>query len=240
MRESEDSTPEPVDAAAALEELIFDEFEVGSALPAESELARRLHVSRLTVREAIRSLQARGLVRIRKGRRPVVTSPDSSNMGDLFGTLVRRNPGSVFELLEVRRGLEVQISSVAADRAGTGDIAALELAVDAMRHAETAEQYHDADLRFHQLLARCCGNRMLALMIDALAESLRTSMIASYRGHRDLGDASTDAVEEHQAILDRVRQGDATRAAAAMREHLRHTERDLRAGFTTVRPEAIE
>ncbi|PRW61861.1 FadR/GntR family transcriptional regulator [Actinopolyspora mortivallis] len=219
------------DAAAELEEMIFEQFEVGALLPSESELAARLEVSRLTVREAIRALRARGLVEIRKGRRPRVTTPDGEQIGDVFNALLRFRPGSVFELLEVRRGLEVQTSTLAASNAGTADIAALEQATEAMRRAEEHAEYHEADLRFHQLLARASGNRMLTVLIDALAGSLRDSMAVSYLGHHRRGGSHQRAAEQHREILDRVRDGDPEGAAAAMRGHLRSTERDLRATF---------
>ncbi|SDK55764.1 GntR family transcriptional regulator, transcriptional repressor for pyruvate dehydrogenase complex [Actinopolyspora mzabensis] len=229
----EPERPANRDAATELEELIFERFGVGELLPSESELATRLGVSRLTVREAIRSLQARGLVEIRKGRRPRVTAPSGDQIGDFFNILLRWNPGSAFELLEVRHGLEVQTSTLAANNAGSSDVSAMELAIRAMERAEDAAEYHDADLRFHELLARASGNRMLALLIEALAGSLRDSMIASYRGHRKLGGAHTDAAEQHREVLDRVRQHDPGGAAEAMRRHLRTTERDLRAVFNT-------
>ncbi|NYH79305.1 GntR family transcriptional repressor for pyruvate dehydrogenase complex [Actinopolyspora biskrensis] len=224
---------EPGDAATELEELIFEEFEIGSLLPSESALATRLEVSRLTVREAIRSLQARGIVEIRKGRRPRVTAPSGDQVGDFFSTLLRFRPSSVFELLEVRHGLEVQTSTLAASNAGAGDISDLEHSIQAMTRATTSEEYHEADLRFHELLARASGNRILALLIEALAGSLRNSMIASYRGHRSLGGSPEDAARQHREVLERVRENDPAAAAAAMRKHLRTTERDLRATFAT-------
>ncbi|SFE29198.1 GntR family transcriptional regulator, transcriptional repressor for pyruvate dehydrogenase complex [Actinopolyspora alba] len=229
----EPERPGTRDAATELEELIFERFGVGELLPSESELATRLGVSRLTVREAIRSLQARGMVEIRKGRRPRVTAPSGDQIGDFFNTLLRWNPGSAFELLEVRHGLETQTSTLAANNAGSSDVSAMELAIRAMDQAEDATEYHEADLRFHELLARASGNRMLALLIEALAGSLHDSMIASYRGHRKLGGSHADAAEQHREVLDRVRRRDPGGAAEAMRRHLRTTERDLRAVFNT-------
>ncbi|WP_223208116.1 FadR/GntR family transcriptional regulator [Actinopolyspora erythraea] len=236
MSEPEHGEPDPAgrrDAATELEELIFERFGVGELLPSESELATRLGVSRLTVREAIRSLRARGLVEIRKGRRPRVTTPGGDQIGDFFSTLLRRNPGSAFELLEVRHGLETQTSTLAANNAGSSEVSAMEMAIRAMERAEDAAEYHEADLRFHELLARASGNRMLALLIEALAGSLRDSMITSYRGHLRLGGSHADAVEQHREVLERVRERDPGGAAEAMRRHLRTTERDLRAMFTS-------
>src|ERR671935_3315818 len=90
-----------------LEAFIFESFEPGDALPAEGKLADALGVSRLTVREATRSLEARGLLEIRQGRRPRVAAPSSALVGDFFKIAVRRDPRALLELVDVRRALEV-------------------------------------------------------------------------------------------------------------------------------------
>src|SRR6266542_3974642 len=74
-----------------LEELIFTRLEPGEALPSEGQLAEALAVSRLSVREATRTLQARGLLELSKGRRPRVAAPNGSLVGDFFQITVRRD-----------------------------------------------------------------------------------------------------------------------------------------------------
>src|SRR6478609_5532185 len=79
-------------AVEELERIALDELRPGEALPSEGELARMLSISRLTVREAVRSLEARGLVELRKGRRPTVREPNGALAGDYFRIAVRRDP----------------------------------------------------------------------------------------------------------------------------------------------------
>ena len=97
-----------------LEDLVLGELEPGAELPSEPELAAQFQVSRLTVREAVRSLQARGLVETRHGRRAVVAHPNAAPIGGFFTAAVRRDPRQLLDLLEVRRALEVHIASLAA------------------------------------------------------------------------------------------------------------------------------
>src|SRR5438445_4588524 len=153
-----------------LEGLIFDGFEPGATLPSEGKLAEALGVSRLTVREATRTREARGLLEIRQGRRPTVAAPNSALVGDFFQIAIRRDPRALLDLLDVRRALEVHIATLAAKRAGQGEIADMEMSIAAMRAAgDDSEAFHTADVRFHENLAAASGNRLLVFLIEAFA-----------------------------------------------------------------------
>jgi GntR family transcriptional regulator, transcriptional repressor for pyruvate dehydrogenase complex len=212
-----------------LEEMIFSRFEPGETLPSEGQLADALGVSRLSVREATRTLEARGLLDISKGRRPRVAVPDGSLVGDFFRTAVRRDPRALLDLLEVRRALEVHIAALAARRATSGAIADLDMSITAMRTANRKfEAFHTADVRFHENLAAASGNRLLVFLIEAFAEPLRESRQRSFAGHLARGGGIDDVIQQHQTILDAVKARNPKAAAQAMRDHLQQTEQDLR------------
>ena len=212
-----------------LEDLIFDSFQPGDTLPSEGKLAQALGVSRLTVREATRALEARGLLEIRQGRRPRVAAPNGALIGDFFQIAVRRNPRALLDLLEVRRALEVHIATLAARRASKGEIADMEMSIAAMRQGEDPEAFCAADVRFHENLAAGSGNRLLVFLIEAFAEPLREGRLRSFAGHRARVGGLDDVIEQHEAILEAVRARNPKDAAKAMREHLEQTEQDLRA-----------
>ena len=213
-----------------LEELIFSRFEPGETLPSEGQLAEALGVSRLSVREATRALEARGLLDISKGRRPRIAAPDGSLVGDFFKSAVRRDPRALLDLLEIRRALEVHIAALAARRGSQRHIADLEMSISAMRAAEQEfEAFHTADVRFHENLAAASGNDMLVFLIEAFAEPLRASRQRSFAGHQARGGHVDDVILQHEAILDAIKARNPKQAAQAMREHLRQTEQDLRA-----------
>jgi GntR family transcriptional regulator, transcriptional repressor for pyruvate dehydrogenase complex len=217
-----------------LESLVFDSFEPGDTLPSEGQLAEALGVSRLTVREATRTLEARGLLEIRQGRRPTVAAPNGALVGDFFQIAVRRDPRALLDLLEVRRALEVHIASLAARRASKGDIADMEMSIAAMRAGrDDSETFHAADVRFHENLAAASGNRLLVFLIEAFAEPLRESRLRSFAGHQARGGGVEDVIEQHQTILDAVAARNPKQAAKAMRDHLGQTEQDLRALLQT-------
>ena len=215
-----------------LEDLVLGELEPGAELPSEAELAARFEVSRLTVREAARSLQARGLVQTRHGRRTMVAHPNAAPIGGFFTAAVRRDPRQLLDLLEVRRALEVHIASLAAVQAGRAAVSAMELALAAMREAaDDPVALHETDIGFHASLAAGAGNQLLSFLIEAMEEPLRASRMRSMRGHLARGGTVEDVIEQHARILDRVRDRDPRGAAAAMLAHLEQTARDLRAAF---------
>lgn len=219
-----------------LERLVLDVLGPGDSLPSEGELSRRLSVSRLTVREAVRSLEARGLLEVRKGRRPVVREPNGRLVGDYFKTTVRRDPVMLFELLEVRFALEVRIASLAARNASRASLAAMAAAIGQMRDAADEAAFHDADVRFHEALAVASGNSMLTQLIEELGEPLRVSRQHSHRGRLRDGRPVAEVIDAHQAVLDAVERRDPRAAAREMEAHLRASERDLRAALAPAEP----
>jgi DNA-binding FadR family transcriptional regulator len=215
-----------------LEDLVLGDLAPGAELPSESDLAAHLGVSRLTVREATKTLQARGLVDVRQGRRPIVAHPNAGPIGDFFSAAVRRDPRRLLDLLEVRRALEVHIASLAATHASRAALQAMELALSTMHDkADDPVALHEADLRFHESLAVGAGNQLLIFLLEAMEEPLRAGRTQSMRGHLSRGGTVEDVIEQHARVLERVKARDAKGAAAAMLAHLDQTARDLKAAF---------
>lgn len=211
-----------------VETIVFDELQPGEQLPSEGALALELGVSRLTVREAIKQLSARGLVETHNGRKPVAAIPNGRGVGDYFRSAIRRDPHALFELLDVRLALETHNASLAAANASRTSIQAMQAAVDEMdRQMDDAEKFTDADIHFHELLALATGNQMLATLIEELSGCLRASQAQTVTGHARRGYDLKDSVAQHRAILEKVAERDASGAAAAMRRHLRTARKDL-------------
>ena len=220
-----------------LEDLVLGDLEPGAELPSEADLAVRFGVSRLTVREAARSLQARGLVETRHGRRTVVAHPNAGPIGGFFTAAVRRDPRRLMDLLEVRRALEVHIASLAAVHATRATITAMEMVLGAMRDAaHDPVALHESDIGFHASVATAAGNQMLSFLIEAMEEPLRASRMRSMQGHLARGGTVEDVIEQHALVLDRVRARDPKGAAAAMLAHLDQTARDLKAALALTGP----
>ena len=207
----------------------------GERLPPERELCSRLGVSRTVVREALNLLEARGLISIEHGRGAVVSGGGPRAVRDTLGLLLRVQPKTLWELLEMRGILEVEVAALAAERAGVEDVAAMRLHLDRMRRSiDAPEGYVDADVEFHALLARAARNEvlltMLAPVVDLLRASRRVSAALPGRALRALG--------EHEGILRRVEVGDAAGAREEMRLHLANTAEDIEAAIGGGVPDA--
>ena len=147
--------------------ILAGELPEGERLPNERDLAVRFEVGRPTIREALRSLEALGIVEIRPGRSggAYPARPSEATLGSALSTLVSLRGASAQELAEFRLGFEADTAWWAARRADAGDVAALDQLVDETRRR--LEQITDdwtplteADARWHEALARATKNRL--------------------------------------------------------------------------------
>jgi GntR family transcriptional repressor for pyruvate dehydrogenase complex len=199
----------------------------GERLPPERELCARLGVSRTVVREALNLLEARGLISIEHGRGAVVSGGNTDAVRETLGLILRVRPKVLWELLEMRTILEVEISGLAAERATAEDIDAMRAQLEKMAALiEVPEGYVDADVEFHALLARAARNGVLLTMLEPIVDLLRASRRVS--ASRRPGSALR-ALGEHEEILRRVEAGDAEGARREMRTHLANTVKDIEA-----------
>ena len=211
-----------------LEMVVSGGLEPGERLPPERKLCARLGVSRTVVREALNLLEARGLISIEHGRGAVVSGGNPRAVRDALGLLLRVQPKTLWELLEMRMILEVEVAGLAAERAGPDDLATMRLRLDEMRRSiEVPEGYVDADVEFHALLARGARNEVLLTMLDPVVELLRASrrVTAARPGN------ALRALGEHEQILRRVEAKDAAGARREMRAHLAKTLEDIEAAI---------
>nr|WP_314258126.1 FadR/GntR family transcriptional regulator [uncultured Devosia sp.] len=228
--------------ADKLARIILGELSPGVSLPSEAELANQYDVSRLTIREAVKLLEGRGLLALARGRKAVVREPTGAAFTDFLTSVIRYDPKGLFDLIEVRLSLEVQSATLAAKRATRAGIAAIEGELEGMRIAlgepgatMTHEQevaFHTHDVGFHEAVALASGNRVLGYLFEAMATPLREGFFISRRGHEQRGHTLHDTILAHQRIVDCVKAGNGRAAAEAMRVHLKDTERDIRAALS--------
>jgi DNA-binding FadR family transcriptional regulator len=185
--------------------IVGGRYAVGASMPPEPLLGEELGVSRTVVREAVKSLVAKGLVTTGPKVGTRVLPPEHWNWFDPDVIVWQSKAGLTREFLrdlqELRRVVEPAAVRIAAERATPGDIAEVEAAFAGMKKAvEEGGDYVMYDLRFHQALLRACHNRMMVQMSKALAALLRTSFEVS----TSRKDGPRNSLPLHRAVLDAV------------------------------------
>src|ERR671914_1390886 len=208
-----------------LEMISSGEYRAGDRLPPERILVEQIGVSRTVVREALNLLETRGLIRIEHGRGAVVSANGAHALHNNLGYLLRMQPGTLWELMEMRKALEVEVAGLAAERATAEDIAAMRTALDRMREKiDAPEGYVEADVGFHEMLARSARNRVILMMMEPIVDLLSASRRMT--GSKEAN--AKRALRAHEAILKRVEAKDVEGARREMRKHMMTTEHDMR------------
>ncbi|MFI5661436.1 FadR/GntR family transcriptional regulator [Streptomyces sp. NPDC051684] len=196
----------------------------GDPLPTETELMERFSVSRNSLREALKSLQAKHIVEIRRGFGTYVGSMSLEPLIDglAFRTVVghRRGEDSLLELLQMREALEAGLMSSLVGRLGEVELDVLDGLVRRMHEEVEGHGAIDAatDREFHLALYGPLANRLLSELLDAFWSAFHQSRA------QDIGRAPEDAdgaelARMHGRIVDAVRAGDAEAAEAAVHSH---------------------
>ena len=199
------------------EAIVAGRYAVGASIPPEPLLGEELGVSRTVVREAVKSLIAKGLITTGPKVGTRVLSEEHWNWFDPDVIAWQSKAGLTREFLrdlqDLRRVVEPAALRLAAARATADDIAEIELAYAGMKRAvEEGGDYVTYDLRFHQGLLRASRNRMLVQMSKALGALLRTSFEISTRRK----DGPLNSLPLHREVLDAVIAHDADRAEKAI------------------------
>jgi GntR family transcriptional repressor for pyruvate dehydrogenase complex len=201
-------------------------LQVGDLLPPERELARMLDVSRSAVREAVRTLQARGVVRSSVGAGAAGGTRITAVPSDALSRLLRQHVAlanfPLDDVIEVRIALERLSVRLAATHATADDLAGMRALLDAMDQPDIDRvQFNDCDTEFHVALAAAAGNRLARDLTAAIRESMRRPILERFHALDSWGDVAPLLCRDHEGIYAAVARGDGTAAAALTEEHIR-------------------
>lgn len=204
-------------------------FAENATLPREQDLCAEFGVSRPVVREALKRLESKGVVRSRS-RAGTFVRPRSewnlldADLLDWMGDVVI-DATFLAAVLEARRAVEPFAAELAAERASLADAAALHAAWEAMRDAEPDDDlaFTRADAEFHRVLLRASGNAVFAQLSDVIDAALTRALDRANRSVR----THRETVEVHGRLVEALRMRDGPGARAASEAILRTAERDL-------------
>jgi DNA-binding FadR family transcriptional regulator len=211
-------------AVLALRDYIVDgNLSPGTELLPESEMAKKMGVSKFSLREALRVLQVLGLIDISQGRRTRVASHSIAPVISLMQLTLQRSMAPDMMLIEARKSLEGHISRYAAMRAEESHIALMRSAIEDMKKcADDLEMCVNKDMEFHNALVKASKNVVFEIMLAPLMELLRDQRREQIR-FRGI-DTITDY---HSMILQAIIEKDPERAQKCMDLHLVLAEEDV-------------
>jgi DNA-binding FadR family transcriptional regulator len=208
--------------AELVQRIVRGSYATGVALPPEPVLCETFSVSRTVIREAVKVLQEKGLVRVRQGSGTTVNPPVRWNMLDelvLAAAIAEDDSLAVLDdLVVTRRLLESDMAQVAARTADEDTLERLRELVDRMDElVDDVPAYEEHDRRFHDTIMQASGNRIARGVVRSLeAQAITTAGYLGKSG-RDLCKASNAG---HRRVLERIAAQDAAGAADAMFTHI--------------------
>lgn len=201
-------------------------LEFGDRLPPERELADSFGVSRTVVREAIRSLVAKGLLDVKPGSGAVVSIPDSSLVSESMSMIIRlRAEEDLYpQIFEARRLLEVEFAGLAAQRATEENLLELEEELSKMEQECSIDEAAEFDVDFHAGIARATQNEIYPIILDSVVDIfLEVRRLAlSVQGSKE------EAITYHRELVERFKSRDVTGARKTMLEHLKSGEKVMK------------
>lgn len=228
--------------AAATYELVVEQmrkaiylgrFLPGEKLPPERELANQMGVSRTTIREAVRVLEGEGLISVRRGASGGLVvlghQPLSSRQVEAW---LRTQEGMIDTVFDFRLAVECTAAALAAERRSSGDLVALEAALDRMeelsatpearRQTENIARFFAADSAFHLGIATASKNELLIKAVEEARAAMFLPIGSVFRKLEDNANA------HHAAVFQAIKRRRADVAADEMRRHIEGTRSSLR------------
>jgi GntR family transcriptional repressor for pyruvate dehydrogenase complex len=209
------------------ERIVRGDWKPGQRLPAERQLSHQLGMSRASLREAIRSLEAMGLVDVRHGQGVFVRDGGDDASAPSFASWSAEHRYSIGELLAFRLLVEPELAALAAEHADVAFVDELVHTMDMMERAAAASDLAalvQGDTAFHEAITRRAGNKLYSDLLShvgqLLIDSRRISLGVPGRG--------AQVVAAHNSIVAAIRSDDADGAWTAMRTHLEKFAADMR------------
>jgi GntR family transcriptional repressor for pyruvate dehydrogenase complex len=195
----------------------------GDRLPAERELAEQLGVARISLREALKILQGDGYVQVRRGALGGTYVTELQQPAERWRARMKTQSGEFDDMIDFRIALETDAARLAAIRREPSDLVDLRAAIEKLGQVDSRAAFRLTDSQFHGGLARAARN----VRLENAIQSARGELFSPH----DLlpyDDPVEESVRDHQQIYDAVCAGAPDAAAAAMREHIERTRRQLR------------
>ena len=197
----------------------------GDRLPPERELAKEFGVSRPSLREGLNILVAMGFLEI-KGKRTFVKSVASESVQNPLSLLIKADTQKIFDLIEVRKAIEVWGAFLAAQRATEEDIKQLEHTTEEMKKAfEEGRSWEKQDADFHLGIAQATHNTIQTHMMSTIYDLLRESVGTVFKDRSKV----KKLLDHHYRIFNAIKNHSPDKARERTLEHLNYVDSEVKA-----------
>jgi DNA-binding FadR family transcriptional regulator len=213
-------------AQQLMDRINVDRLEAGQTLPSTDDIGARYSVSRPVVREALTLLQARGFVNVRNGKKPMVAEITPQPLLHFFSRVAKYGEESYRELMEVRKGLEIQSAVLAAANRTPEEMKRITAIVNAMgRHLYEVKKFAELDLELHMQIAHATRNKIMIYLMWSIREAIKQGIIASTAAMLDVSRELPKIGQKlHLAIVHELERRNPDGAGAAMARHWEEME----------------
>lgn len=222
------------DATKLIKDLIISgRLRPGDRLPAERDLSEMLGVSRPTVRESIHALVAMNILQTRHGDGTYVSSLDAGELLQPLQFVLSMANGALRELFEARLVLEPAIAALAAERATSGQIAAMRECVElSEQQKQFADEMVERDVELHRMIAEASCNQFLMSQLSSLHALSVESRALTVR----LPNVASGTAQGHRLIVSAIGSRRPAAARKAMEKHLRQVAQAAEEASVAGRP----
>jgi DNA-binding FadR family transcriptional regulator len=206
------------------ERILAGHYAEGAALPSERDIVDETGLGRGSVREALRVLEAEGLIRTKTGRHggTFTTLPDEHGLARFVSLFVRGRRVPIRALLEARTTVEPSLAYYAALNRAPDDIAALRAACSAMEESPDGPEFGRFNLAWHYAVATASHNELLVAFLTSISSAIARESDDHAKAFEAnaLGDIRAAVILAHQRITDAVVRGQPDAAKRRMERHL--------------------
>lgn len=212
---------------------------IGGKLPTEQEFCEQFSVSRNAIRPALKSLSARGLVKIIKGSGVYVSEFDTISITEPINLFLEMSQTDdlMLHAIHLRQMMEPEVASLAAMKRTPAQLEKLRINLEMMAACPVynLEEEVEIDKQFHWLVAEASGNPIVNLLMEPFYNLISKNKLPVFAKSEEMNTKGEKEVlmGYHQAIFDAIREKDGREVYFVMREHLKHTESNYLKNFAS-------
>jgi len=233
--------------AKSLREYIYNSMEPDDMLPSTAALGKEYNVSRIVIREALKYLEAQDIIEVANGKRAKVKPISSSILRDFFHRATLYEKKTLLELLEVRRGIEIESARLAAMRRNEEEVAQMKTIIEEMKtiveemnkHLSSPESFAELDLTLHQTIAKATRNSMLIYLVETIREAQEETILEGLYSRFNKGNY-LGIQAYHADIVAAIEAQNPEEAQQAMVAHFTHAEKAVGYEITSMTRENEE